>query len=472
MSRLVRCLSLSAWALAACEVLAPLDPVRVVPNDGGNPVDVDAGDAASVPTDVAHSATDAAPADLAVAQPDAAPLPDAAQADLATALPDAAPPVPDVGPMCRLDADCAPELCRGGVCVQRVQFTQAPPLIDAPDPVDVVSLDANADGLRDLAVLSRATSEVYILVGLGDGTFIPGHGPFAVGGSPTSLVIGHFDDDGLEDILVGNNGDGTLTILHELGDGDFAPDVPVDATSPPAAGGAVAIVAGIIDGDAFYDAVVADQASETLEFLPGTRPPADVAFLGSPQMVDVGMRPSSLALAELVPGDGPRVVGVDSVTGQVFVDLPQPGAFQRVSDWATAAGPISNISIADLDADGVQDLVATVTQSNRTVIRFADASEASLAASDGPDTSLAADVDGDGHLDVVVTNRLAGTLGVNCGDGARGFEAQLREFNTGAAPTRMVIDFFDGDTLPDVVTLDSGDPGLGVMLNRSPGVPP
>ena len=467
MTRLFRWLSVSVVMLGACEVVAPLDSLKVVESDVGDAADGDPNDAS--PTDV--PVPDAAIPDAAL--PDAA-LPDAALPD--AALPDAALPdakLPDAEPdaelpMCVVDADCGPDLCRDGVCVPRVVL-ELGQVISFPDVADVVSLQADADPAPDLAVLLGVSSEVYIFLGAGDGTFNAGPGPFFAGTGPVSLAVGNFDDDLLDDLVVANNGDGSLTLLHALGGGDFTADAAVQVTLPPADGGAAAIAVGQLDGDALDDVVVADQALGELRLLAGTRPPDDPGYLAAPESLALVSRPSSLTARPRSVGADPSIVGVNADDGRAFVYTGVGPATLLEFDWLPDDGPISNLTLGDVDEDGVEDLVATVPGSDRVVLRYDNGGVASLAAGAGPHTARVSDLDGDGHLDAVMSNELDGTLGVNCGDGTGGFEVDLRLFNAGSGPRHFVVDDFNLDGLPDVFVVDGLTGELLVLMNRSPG---
>lgn len=95
-------------------------------------------------------------------------------------------------------------------------------------PSSVAVGDFNHDGKPDLAVANdgfcRAASTVSILLGDGDGTFLPimNH---TVGSAPLSVVIGDFNRDGKPDLAVANTGSNNISVLLGRGDGTFQPPV-------------------------------------------------------------------------------------------------------------------------------------------------------------------------------------------------------------------------------------------------------
>ena len=84
-------------------------------------------------------------------------------------------------------------------------------------------------------------------------------------------------------------------------------------------------------------------------------------------------------------------------------------------------------------------------------------------------TSMAAaDLDGDGRMDLVVTHPDANSVSVLLNQGAGAF-AERFEFATGTEPESVAVADFDGDGLPDVVTADFHSNTLSVLMNRGQG---
>lgn len=469
--RRARALAWAVSALCACEVVAPLEAIRVVDAGGGAGADGNVGgdggtgDARpeGAPSADAHPSVDAV-----------GPAVDAAggAVDGSAAVLDAAPTPDGPAPACRVDADCAPELCRAGQCVARVQFVEGFTRAGPPFLGDVVSLDANGDGTPDLAVVAPATGEVLLLVGVGDGTFVDGGTPTVVAVGQSTLAAGHFDDDLLEDVVVGNNDFGQLTVLHADGGTGFTTDAPVDTVALGGPTTVASMAVGDLTGDGLPDVVVANQSSAEVELYAGGRPAVDGAFLLAGTALFQLDGPDSVSVHDMSAGAGPSVVGLDATTGEAFVFSRQGPNYTAALSWSPADGPARQVTAADVDEDGVLDLVATVEPSNRTVIRLDGGGELSLAAGTTPLVSAALDLDGDTHRDALMVNTGDSTMGVNCGDGAGGFERDLRVFPTGGQPSRFVTADFDGDGREDVAVMNLDTPVLSVHLNRSPGPSP
>ena len=99
-----------------------------------------------------------------------------------------------------------------------------------PGPFMAVG-DFDGAGNLDLAITSRVDNTVTVLLGRGDGTFLP-QTTYAVGSGPNVVVVGDFDGDGTPDLATGNlnwsPSSGTLgppsvSVLLGRGDGTFLP---------------------------------------------------------------------------------------------------------------------------------------------------------------------------------------------------------------------------------------------------------
>jgi hypothetical protein len=105
-----------------------------------------------------------------------------------------------------------------GVDASAGQFKHALYYHAGQRPYAVVAAQLTSSGNLDLVVASYATSQVFVLLGNGDGTF---QKPMKFSlPNPVALAVGDFNDDGKEDLAVveyGGTGESTAAIL--LGDG-------------------------------------------------------------------------------------------------------------------------------------------------------------------------------------------------------------------------------------------------------------
>ena len=105
------------------------------------------------------------------------------------------------------------------------QFETRGASITEPGSYSIALGDFNHDGDLDMAVASAGVSggpSVSILLGKGDGTFLPATN-YLGGNGPTSLVAADFNQDDSLDLAVANSLSFYISIFLGNGDGTFTP---------------------------------------------------------------------------------------------------------------------------------------------------------------------------------------------------------------------------------------------------------
>ncbi len=162
-------------------------------------------------------------------------------------------------------------------------------------------------------------------------------------------------------------------------------------------------------------------------------------------------------------------------------------SFAPSFNLASGNGP-NNVVIADLDGDGKPDLVVSDDYNNTISIYRNISTNGSLtAASFAPRVDLVtppgsyspfglvvADVDGDGKLDIIVSDYDESIVSVyrnTCTPGnlSTNTFATRVDFATGAQPQGIAVADLDGDGRPDLVVANSGDGSVSILRNT--GVP-
>lgn len=191
----------------------------------------------------------------------------------------------------------------------------------------------------------------------------------------------------------------------------------------------------------------------------------------------------AVALAD-VDGDGN--LDVVSAGDQLAVQLGDGAGGLRPGARVAAGDYPSDLAFADLNADGVVDVVVANHEVHYVTILLSDgdgglapAAHSPLAVDVDPHPHAVglADLDGDGRADLLVdhsprgrrTEGLrpdAGGVLVVPGSGAGRFETPGTVFESGGAPYRgFALGDLDGDGRPDLVTPHDAD--VGVLLNTS-----
>ena len=206
------------------------------------------------------------------------------------------------------------------------------------------------------------------------------------------------------------------------------------------------------------------------------------------QTFATGSAPYSVASADL-NGDGkPDLIvanGSDN-TVSLMRNTTAPGAatpsFAAQQTFATGSTPIS-VVVADVNGDGKPDLMVANYASNTvsvllnntapgaTVLSFA--AQQTFAAGSGPHSVVAADINGDGKIDLVVSN--AGSLGHTVsvllnttapGAGVASFATQ-QTFATGSLPVSVTTADLNGDGKADLITANLFDDTVSVLFNTT-----
>ena len=358
--------------------------------------------------------------------------------------------------------------------------------------------DFTGDGRTDLAVANRignldnGAGSVSVLLGNGDGTFQP-QVTYAVGTFPDAIVAGDFTGDGRTDLAVANNYDNTVSVLLGNGDGTFSAAGQF-VTTPRA----TPLVADV-NGDGTKDVLVINGAGNIL-YRQGV--PGQPGTFESPATVNPG-NPSRDIAWVTNPGQVPVLASVDAHDNAVSLYAYSEGRFVMVGSLATGPLP-AQIIAADLDGNGLTDLVVRNAGDGTLSVFYGTAFDRSTFRPDQPQyipppflSALttpvglgvsdveAVDTIGSGRLDLVVTNKLTGQVGIvqNLGNGTFGplepYRAGtgLSAIDTSGSPAvtslEATVGVVAGPLTPggptDLVTANPGSKSLGILVGLGGG---
>jgi hypothetical protein len=238
----------------------------------------------------------------------------------------------------------------------------------AQDESQIAVGDFNGDGIPDLAITTWATGAVLIWLGNGDGTFRPGNS-YSTGPNPNAIAVADFNSDGNPDLAIANFNcglgcTGTVTILLGNGDGTFTPT----ATSPATGSGPQGIAAGDFNGDGIPDLAVANFDGDSITVLLGN---GDGTFTAAPVISFPFNTTPPFILAGDFNGDGKLDLATfsDGTNGVIVLLGKGDGTFPT-----TITTPTPNLqaepstAMADLNEDGIPDLVVTSFSGDATVL--------------------------------------------------------------------------------------------------------
>ncbi len=350
---------------------------------------------------------------------------------------------------------------------------KATPYSTGMSPIGVITADFNGDGKPDLAIANSGDNTVSILLNNGDGTFTAQ--PTLVAGSvPYSLAAGDFDHDGNMDLVVTNFANGsasTVSVFLGTGGGNFQPPVTYAVGAGP-----ISVVTGDFNKDGKLDLAVANQNGAIVSILLGDG-------LGAFQQPNPPYPAGTTDAAGVVTGDFDGDGNLDLAITNPSDDTVSvllgngDGTFKAPVSYST--GPTGNhpvaVSAVDLNGDNKLDLAVTNLDANTVAILLGKGDgtfKASVpypttnGASFGPAAMTTGDFNGDGKVDLAITEQSNNRVSILLGNGDIGgtFQSPL-EFTTGNNATGVAAGDFNSDGRLDLAVANHDDNTVSVMLH-------
>jgi hypothetical protein len=314
---------------------------------------------------------------------------------------------------------------------------------DVPSAIAVG--DLNGDGYPDVVVAGLTTQLIYVYLNDGKGNL---NGPstyfFNYSGNLNSgpvwpvggIAIGDVNRDGKQDVLI------TFP--------QFA--IPGSSCSITGETGGCSAI-GVMFGNGDGSLQMSDPNSTTEPWVPSY----SSGFVGG------GVNESEpIVLADLRGNGKLDTVGTYFNVGQICVGLGNgDGTFEDGKCYASPSGP--SFAVGDFNGDGIPDLVVASSGGNGVSVLLGNG-DGSFQSSVrvGPEafteSVAAADVNGDGKVDVVAAND-DGTINIMFGNGDGTFGA-TNSYHAAASGDRLdslAVADLNGDGVMDVVVTDAGN---------------
>jgi subtilisin family serine protease len=358
-------------------------------------------------------------------------------------------------------------------------------------PTSVTTGDFNRDGKMDWAVSDGGSNDIWVYQGKGDGTAQLPTIISLTGASPLQVVAADLRNNGILDLVVAEADSQTVGVLLGNGDGTFQPEVTYYVPAPP-----LSLAVADFNKDGHLDVVVGLAADD-----PSIGPVATLLGDGTGKLGPPLTRPSDLGAIVF----GTTTVVAKDLNGDGYPDLlvvdeegAEPGAYSYVNRGdgtfklsqaifeSFADIFVTNIAIGDLDEDGCAD--AVTTEAYGVVRIFKGNCDGTFSgfpnvvtdgAGDGGVSIQIADMDGDGHLDVVTGGGYFGVdaifgweasnlVSVLKGDG-KGNVSQPKLFRGEPSMYGLALADLNGDGHPDVVVASMDTDTAATFINDGTG---
>lgn len=312
--------------------------------------------------------------------------------------------------------------------------------------VDVRDLDG--DGFLDLAIAGQGavpTNEIAVLLNRGDGSFESSR-MIVAGLEPAAVAGGDFDGDGDQDLVVAARTEDKAFVLLNVDNRRFADPFPL-----PVGEGPNDVVTADFNSDGILDFATANERGNTVRVAIGR---GDGTFYFAP-LLHVGRRPLALVTADFDGDDRQDLAVAVKRDGLVRVFYGNGGGGFPNNVAVGVGGPI-DLAAADLDEDGLDDLVVTRQTTTLAVVlaRPGRAFDPPSFREERAMNAETADLDLDGHVDIAVVGD--GLLQILRGDGAGGFSPVAAAYELGVHGSDESIDTcvadLDSDGYLDIVT--------------------
>jgi hypothetical protein len=290
---------------------------------------------------------------------------------------------------------------------------------------------------------------------------------YPTGAGTLDVVLGDFNGDGKPDLAASNRTDNNVAILRGNGTGAFKPAQHYAAGTEP-----LGLLQGDWNGDGRDDLAVANQsdAGGVTIMLGRTGGFSVHHYAAGPG--------SSYVLAGRFTGDRRRDLAVSNLDGATVSILrgKSGGAFAKIGDLATGPHPFG-LALADFNGDGHVDVGVTndASPSATRVSVFRGRGDGTFRsalnspAGVGANEMVVGRFNGDSIPDLAVTDFSSDEVDILIGTGTGSFKAP-KTFPAGPTPADVALGDFNRDGKKDLAVTDSRPAGRVAILKRKAGL--
>ena len=346
---------------------------------------------------------------------------------------------------------------------------QVPTLANGPS--SLVIIDCDSDGVQDLAVANRFSSEISILRGNGDGTFQEAT-LFTTAVSPQDILAADVNNDGVTDLVTTSLNPIGVAVHLGIGDGSFSTPLFSETNAT-----VLDFICVNLNDDQTTDLAVATGTNQEILLMAGDG-------LGGFQLVESLPADGNPLVVEQGDFNNDGLLDIISLNGvgdaSIYLRKPKAGKSGELYDGAvdyfvgnrSSSGVTNDLVTGDFDSDGIIDMVATNAQSNSLICieGNGDGSLNSIGTfSLSPDAFaseiITANINGDDALDLVTANGTTDDISILIGLGDGAFLEPINRV-VGNCPRHVVSTDFDADGIADLAAVNRSSDSVPVLIGN------